>query len=63
MLTEETKSIIDRKVDKLLTLMEEAVTLGVLEGMSPNDMEYDQALNNGWETAMEYLDEKLELYR
>ena len=63
MLTEETKSIIDMGVENLLTLIEQSVTLGVLEDMSPNDMEYDQAISNGWLSTMEYLDKKLDNYR
>ena len=63
MLTEETKAAIDDSVDELLARIENTVMLGVSEDMSPNDIEYEQALNNGWLSAMEYLDKKLENYR
>jgi hypothetical protein len=63
MLDNATKVLIDTEIDILLSGIEEAVTIGVLEDMSPNDNAYDEELDARWESAMVYLDKKLGNYR
>jgi hypothetical protein len=63
MLTEETKVLIDTELDKLFAQLEDTIVFGVTEDMSPNDIEYDQTLDDRWESAMEYLEKRVGYYK
>lgn len=54
-LTNETKSLIQQEVDKLTTLIAEAVHVGLCEEMSPNDPEFSSIYEKRIEDAQEYL--------
>ncbi len=63
MITNETKNLIDNKVEKLFQEIEETILLGITEDMSPNDNQYYSELDIRWTDALSYLADKIDMYQ
>ena len=63
MTTDETKNLIDSKIEKLFQEIEETIILGITEDMSPNDGQYYSELDTRWTDALEYLADKVDAYQ
>ena len=63
MLTNETKNLIDNKVEKLFQEIEETIKMGITEDMSPNDNQFYSELDARWTDALSYLADKIDMYQ
>lgn len=63
MITNETKSIINKEIENLFQRVEEAIITGVTETMSPNDREYYDQLDKGWADALSFIADKIDTYQ
>ena len=49
MITNETKNLIDNKIEDLFQKIEQTIIAGITEDMSPNDGQYYSELDSRWE--------------
>jgi len=63
MLTNETKNLIDHRIERLFQEIEETIILGITEDMSPNDNQYYSELDTRWTDALSYLADKIDIYQ
>ena len=60
MLTNETKDLINKTIDKLLDEVVETVHMGVAEDMSLNDIEFITTVESTLDEAQEYMIKTIE---
>ena len=54
-MTKETKEIVDKKVDELLSEIVDSVYIGCAENESPNSTDFESYFQNQLDKAQEYL--------